>query len=74
MSRIRNQHRAICALVASRRIRLAPLTLTPTEAVKQFTVSKAELAAAMKEGLLGPSCSSTGLIPLWRLERLFPRR
>lgn len=71
MGRIKNQHRVICALVLARRIHLVQLALTPTEASKAFVVSRPELAVAQSEGLLG---SSPDLIPVWRLEQLFPRR
>lgn len=75
MGRIAKQNQTIRALVLARQIKLMPLAITRTEAVAQFVVSKRDLAEALDSGLLGYSRGSASeVLPVWRLERLYPRR
>jgi hypothetical protein len=75
MGRIQRQHHAIRALVAQRRIKLTQLTLTRSEAVAAFRVSRQELLEALRSGMLGYNRQADAeSIPAWRLARLFPAR
>lgn len=71
---IEAEHRAIRAL-AAKRVRTEPLALTVERASRRFKTTAATLASLLATGELRAVRVRGKLeIPIWRLDRLFPRR